>query len=130
MERGSRRAGRAASGVVRLGDIAIVWGIVWNATFTFIAIILISLTLDEAGFCEWAALHVARHGGRGTRLLVLVMLLGALVAVVFANDGAALILTPIVFEMLIALGFPAAATLAFVMATAFIANMVDQRPSV
>lgn len=111
------------TGVVHLADIGAVWHIVWNATATFIAIIVTSLLLDEAGFFKWCALHVARWGrGRGRRLFVLIVLLGAAVTALFANDGAALILTPIVMEMLLALGFGTAATLAFVMAAGFIAD--------
>ncbi len=111
------------SGVVELADIALVWQIVWNATATFIAIIIISLLLDEAGFFEWAALHVARWGGgSGRKLFAFIVLLGAAVSALFANDGAALIVTPIVMTMLLALRFSPAATLAFVMAAGFIAD--------
>ena len=106
-----------------LHDIPTVWAIVWNATATFIAIIVISLLLDEAGFFEWAALHVARWArGNGRRLFAFIVLLGAAVSALFANDGAALILTPIVMSMLLALRFSPAATLAFVMAAGFIAD--------
>ena len=110
-------------GAVSLHDIPAVWAIIWNATATFIAIIIVSLLLDEAGFFEWAALHVARWArGDGRRLFAFIVLLGAAVSAVFANDGAALILTPIVMSMLIALRFSPAATLAFVMAAGFIAD--------
>ena len=111
------------AGVVSLDDIPLVWGIVWNATATFIAVIIISLLLDEAGFFQWAALHVARWAkGDGRRLFIFTVLLGAGVSALFANDGAALILTPIVISILLALRFSPASTLAFVMAAGFIAD--------
>ena len=111
------------TGVVSLNDIPLVWSIVWNATATFIALIIISLLLDEAGFFQWAALHVARWAkGNGRRLFAFTVLLGAAVSALFANDGAALILTPIVISILLALRFSPASTLAFVMAAGFIAD--------
>ena len=112
-----------ATGVITWSDIPIVWHIVWDATFTFVALIIISLILDEAGFFHWAALHVARWGGgRGRLLFPLIVLLGAAIAAVFANDGAALLLTPIVMAILLRLDFTPAATFAFVIATGFVAD--------
>ena len=77
----------------------------------------------KPAFFHWAALHIARWGGgRGRRLFPLVVLLGAAIAAVFANDGAALLLTPIVLAILLRLQFKPAAALAFIIACGFVAD--------
>lgn len=112
-----------AFGVVNGADVLVVTNIVWDATLAFIGIIILSLVLDEIGFFEWCAIWMTKLSrGNGHVMFVNALILGAFISALFANDGAALILTPILLAKMRLLKLEAKTIVAFLLAGGFISD--------
>jgi arsenical pump membrane protein len=110
-------------GTVSLGEAAQSFVDIWDAALAFIGIVALSVTLDAMGFFKWAALRVVKlAGGSGIRLYFYVTLLTAAVSILFANDSAVLILTPIVLEIVSKLKIDAKGQMAYLFSAGLIAD--------
>lgn len=111
------------AGTVSMQDVLAVSSIVWDATLAFIGIIIMSMVLDEIGFFEWCAIKMAKLSrGNGHLMFVYALLLGSFVSALFANDGAALILTPILLAKMRILQLNFKTIVAFLLAGGFISD--------
>jgi arsenical pump membrane protein len=110
-------------GTVTIADAVSALLNIWDAALAFVGIVTLSVTLDTMGFFRWAALRVAKIAhGSGLRLYFLIALLTAAVSILFANDSAVLILTPIVMEMVRQLRMTKQSSLAYLFGAGLIAD--------
>jgi arsenical pump membrane protein len=110
-------------GTVSLGQAAQSFLSIWDAALAFLGIVALAVTLDAMGFFRWAALRVVKlAGGSGLRLYFYVSLLTVAVSILFANDSAVLILTPIVLEIVTCLGIEGKRRLAYLFSAGLIAD--------
>jgi len=71
-----------------------------NPLLTIVSLMVITIVAERAGLLDWIMRRVLHAGrGSGPRLFTLVFVTGASVGMVFTNDAAILIFTPLVFAM-------------------------------
>ncbi|EJM3943172.1 arsenic transporter [Campylobacter upsaliensis] len=94
-------------GIVSLSDVAFVWGIVWDSTFSLVGLIIFALSLEKLGFFEVLAHYTLRLSTHKQTLhlqtwkfFVFIGMLASVLATFFSNDGAILILTPLIIALL------------------------------
>ena len=116
----------ALLGWVGRTEVTRVFALVWNATATLIGLMLISSLLDKNGAFRYAAMGVARaSGGNGRRLFVALCLLATVSTAILANDGAILLVTPMLLELGRLLALPTATTFAYLFATGFLIDALS-----
>ena len=99
-------------GIVNVDDVAFVWAMVWDSTLVLVGLIVLTLALERVLFFEFlahqilsfAGSRVFENGKQGFccntwKLFVFLIIFGAFLATFFANDGAILVLTPLMFAL-------------------------------
>ncbi len=130
-------------GLVEIGDLGIIFALIWDSALTLIALIVISFCLQGLGFFEWLIFYVLKFcaDSRATnpeskadssttlhintrKAFVALILLSALLSSVLANDGAVLVLTPLVLGLFLrAKNALPLQIIAFLFATAFVCDI-------
>ena len=78
-------------------DIIFVFSIVTDSTVALLALILLSMSFDKLGFFAHLASFIAFKKISSFSFFLLLSILTSFVSFVFANDGAILVLTPIIY---------------------------------
>ena len=136
-----------AFGLVEMSDLGVIFALIWDSALTLIALIVISFCLQGLGFFEWLIFYVlkfcahSRYSPHATNLesrahlgatlhintrkaFVALILLSATLSAVLANDGAVLVLTPLVLGLFLrAKNATSLQIIAFLFATAFVCDI-------
>ena len=88
-------------GAVNLDNILLVWDITKPSTLALLGLILLSLAFEKLGFfTHLASCIVPRTRSISAwKFLIFLTLLGSVISIIFANDGAILVLTPLVLAL-------------------------------
>lgn len=135
-----------ALGLVELHDLGVIFALIWDSALTLIALIVISFCLQGLGFFEWLIFWVLKFCADSPHLntqnlesrahssailhistrkaFVALILLSAILSAVLANDGAVLVLTPLVLGLFLrAKNATSLQIIAFLFATAFVCDI-------
>ena len=92
--------------VVSFNDVAFVWEMVWDSSFTLIGLIIFAISLERLGFFNAIANFIIKLSSHKTtaeistrKFYILIMLFGFVISAFFSNDGAILILTPLLIAL-------------------------------
>lgn len=123
-------------GLVEMSDLGVIFSLIWDSALTLIALIVISFCLQGLGFFEWlifwvmkiCAVKSAESSGilhiNTRKAFVALILLSAVLSAVLANDGAVLVLTPLVLGLFLrAKNALPLQIIAFLFATAFVCDI-------
>ena len=88
-------------GTVNLRDVLFILFSIWDAVLAFVFLVFISIILERVGFFEWSALVLLSFSkGNGFLFYLYLMMLTSATSALFANDGAMLMLTPLLYNKL------------------------------